>query len=196
MNSVQGILTSRRVNRWLPWVAGLVLAAGVIAFLAVYFGNTAESPNTPLSNKPAYVPTQEKAVPITRTQRDIAGKFILAAVMRKDPVQAYKLSGPDIRQGETLKEWLRDWKDPNVGVPIVPFTLPLDKAPMRVDTSTKNEAVLEVILIPKDAGASASSQTTQFWLGMNAFGKGKNRHWLVNYWAPSTRPSVPIDQGK
>jgi hypothetical protein len=193
VNSVQGILTSRRVNRWLPWVAGLVLAAGVIAFLAVYFSNTAESTSTPLEKAPAYVPKQEKSVPISRAQRELAGKFILAAVMRKDPVQAYKLSGPEIRQGETLKEWIRDWKNPNVGVPIVPYTVPLDKAPMRVDTSTKNEAVLEVILIPKNADAS---QTTQFWLGMNAFGKGKNRHWLVNYWAPSTRPSVPIDQGK
>jgi hypothetical protein len=193
VNSVQGILTSRRVNRWLPWIAGLVLAAGVIAFLAVYFNNTAESTSTPLEKAPAYVPKQEKSVPIARAQRELAGKFILAAVMRRDPVQAYKLSGPDIRQGETLKEWIRDWKNPNVGVPIVPYTVPLDKAPMRVETSTKSEAVLEVVLIPKSGDVS---QTTQFWLGMNAYGKGKNRHWLVNYWAPSTRPSVPIDQSK
>jgi hypothetical protein len=193
VNSVQGILTSRRVNRWLPWIAGLVLAAGVIAFLAVYFNNTAESTSTPLEKAPAYVPKQQKSVPITRPQRELAGKFILAAVMRRDPVQAYKLSGPDIRQGQTLREWIRDWKDPNVGVPVVPYTVPLDKAPMRVDTSTKSEAVLEVVMIPKNGDAS---QTTQFWLGMNAYGKGKNRHWLVNYWAPSTRPPVPIDQSK
>jgi hypothetical protein len=193
VNSVQGILTSRRVNRWLPWIAALVLAAGVIAFLAVYFNNTAESTSTPLEKAPAYVPKQAKSVPITRVQRELAGKFILAAVMRRDPVQAYKLSGPDIRQGQTLKEWIRDWKNPDVGVPIVPYTVPLDKAPMRVDTSTKSEAVLEVVLIPKSGDVS---QTTQFWLGMNAYGKGKSRHWLVNYWAPSTRPSVPIDQSK
>ncbi len=193
MNSVQTILTSRKVNRWLPWIAGLILAAGVITFLAVYYGNTAKSADAPLENKPAYVPKQEKSAPITKQQREIAGKFILAAVMRRDPVLAYKLSGPDIRQGETLKQWLRDWKDPNVGVPIVPYTSELDKAPMRVESSTTSEAYLEVIMLPKSGNVK---DTTQFYLGLKAFGTGKNRKWLVNYWAPSTRPPIPIDQGK
>ncbi len=193
MNSVQAILTSRKVNRWLPWIAALILAAGVITFLAVYFGNTADTKSAPLENKPAYVPKQEKSVPLGRTQREIAGKFILAAVMRQDPVLAYKLSGPDIRQGETLAQWIRDWKDPNVGVPIVPYTTQLDTAPMRVESSTKNEAYLEVIMIPKNGDVK---QTTQFYLGLQAYGKGNNRHWLVNYWAPSTRPTLPLDQGK
>jgi hypothetical protein len=186
-------LTSRRVNRWLPWFAALVLAAGVIAVLFAYYGNTAEPTSTPLENKPAYVPKQQKSVPLSRSQRELAGKFILAGVMRRNPVLAYKLSGPDIRQGETLPQWIRDWKDPNGGVPIVPYTTALDKAPMHVETSTKTEAYLEVILIPKNGDPD---QTTQFRLGMNAYGKGKNRRWLVDYWAPSTHGGPLIDPGR
>ncbi len=190
---MNAVLSSRAVGRWLPWLAALTFAAGLIALLAVYYGNTAGSTSTPLENKPAYVPKQEKPVPLGREQREIAGKFILAAVMRKDPVLAYKLSGPDIRQGETLARWMRDWNDPNVGVPIVPFTVPLDEAPMRVDTSTKNEAYLEVILLPKRPDPN---QTTQFYLGLQAYGHGQNRHWLVNYWAPSTHGGPLLEPGR
>jgi len=41
VNVVQSALSSRRFNQWLPWAAGLLLVAGVIAFMVAYFGNTA-----------------------------------------------------------------------------------------------------------------------------------------------------------
>jgi hypothetical protein len=43
VNVVQNALSSRRLNRWLPWIAGAVLAAGVIAFLVAYLGNTGDT---------------------------------------------------------------------------------------------------------------------------------------------------------
>ena len=41
VNVVQSALSSPRFNKWLPWLAAALLAAGLIAFLIAYFGNTA-----------------------------------------------------------------------------------------------------------------------------------------------------------
>ena len=38
MNLVQDVFSSRSLNKWLPWLAVVVLAAGVITFVAVNVG--------------------------------------------------------------------------------------------------------------------------------------------------------------
>ena len=49
-------------------------------------------------------------------------------------------------------------------------------------------ALLVVLLLPKQ-GIRMKPQT--FLLGLSAFGHGKNRHWLVDYWAPFGAPKIP-----
>ena len=118
MSALEGIVTSPKVNRYLPWVAGLVLLAGVISFVVVQYSNTVPAnPNEKLSSKPA---TQEtslgKAIALPKSARSVAARFIDAGVRGHDPQLAYRLSGPEIRDGYTsLKQWMHDWK--TVGVP-------------------------------------------------------------------------------
>jgi len=45
-----------------------------------------------------------------------------------------------------------------------------------------------VLLTPRQ-GVETKPQL--FLLGLHAFGQGKQRHWLVNYWAPYGAPKIP-----
>src|SRR5712691_4948453 len=144
MSTFAARLSSRRVTRTLPWIAGLVFAAGIIAFLIAYFGNTGTSLQTPQSKQPAQQIKVSKTVPLERQARYVAAKFILTAVARKELRAAWKLSGPQIRQDLTLKEWMTG------DIPVVPFPVrSVDIAPMQVAYSYRRSALLRVALLPK-----------------------------------------------
>ena len=88
--------TSRRLLRLFPWVSGLVLVAGLVAFLIVFYGNTAKQQdvNPAPGFKPTVVkPTAGKSVPVPRESRVVAGRFILTAVQRKHLEQAWSSPG-------------------------------------------------------------------------------------------------------
>jgi hypothetical protein len=81
----------------------------------------------------------------------------------------------------TYKEWLTGT------IPVVPFLDEIKLAPIKVDLSEKNHALLEVILIPK----SNKLRAEIFTLDVNKVGKGKDAHWVVNSWAPRSHPTIP-----
>jgi hypothetical protein len=174
-------LGSPRTQRLLLWVSGFVLAAGVAAVLIVFLRNTGHSEEAPFSTVPVQTVTTPKKVPLERQARDVAGKFILTAVQRKQLPEAWKLVGPGIRQGLTYKQWLTGT------IPVVPFLDPIKLAPIKVDLSTKNYALLEVILVP----VSSKVRAQIFMIEVIKVGKGKHRHWVVNSWAPRASPTIP-----
>lgn len=190
MSSISAALNSPKVVRYLPWLAGAILAAGVVTFLIVFFGNTSKvTPIDKASVSPNTKVTSLRTVPVEKGAQALAVRFIETAVARKNPALAYKVSGPAITQGATLAQWTRDFNDPNVGIAVIPY--PVDKlkgSPFRIDYSYPNEALLEVALIPK---ASAKIKPQIFYIGLRKFGKGKKAHWLVNYWGPHNVVSVP-----
>jgi hypothetical protein len=189
MSSLSTALNSPRLIRLLPWIAGAILAAGVITFLIVFFGNTSDVAPIDKSAGPQVRQTSERTVPLDKKAQSLAVTFIKTAVARKNPAVAYRVSGPAITQGATLAQWTRDWNDPNVGVAVVPYPVSeVQQSPFRIDFSYPNEALLEVALLPK-AGAKIKPQI--FFIGLRRFGKGKNRHWLVNYWGPHNTIAVP-----
>ena len=117
VNVVQNALSSRRLNRWLPWIAGAVLAAGVIAFLVAYFGNTASSKES-FGSGPPQTFKAERTVRLPAQARVVAGKFISTAVARRDLDQAWKISTDNIKGGLTYKQWLGgDIRVPALGAP-------------------------------------------------------------------------------
>jgi hypothetical protein len=184
------IYSKRGIIRWLPWASGLVLVAGAVTFLIVFFGNTADplpesSPAPNSAQTPAAVedPVQ-KTVPLDPKARRVAGQFILTAVARENLHLAWKLSGPDIRQNLTLKEWLTG----NIPVQYFPADA-IDRAPMKVDESFADSALLEVALLPK-AGADIRGQV--FFIGLKKVGRGKDARWVVNYFAPRSAPAIPV----
>jgi hypothetical protein len=176
-------MRSRRFSRAAFWVSLLVLVAGVVAFLVAYVGNTGKNYETPAPTSQQTVIANPKTVPLAREARFVAGRFILTAVRRHNLAESWKLVSPNLKEGMTLKEW----KTGNI--PVVPYTAPIDRAPMRIDYSYANEAQLEIALFPK-AGSKVKPQT--FFLVVKKFGKGSHAHWLVDAWVPHAPPKIPI----
>ena len=174
---------THRVSKALPWVAGLVLIAGVVAFAIVYLGNTAEpideqltktetGPTTTVGNAPT--------VKLDRAARQVAGEFILTAVERRNLGRSYEITHPTLRQGLTRAEWLTG------NIPVQPYpATALETATFKTDISKPNEALLEVALLPK-AGAGVKPQV--FYIGL----KKVNGEWLVDLWVPRGSAAVPV----
>lgn len=178
--------------RRLPWLAGAVLAAGVAASLIAFFGlgNTGKT-FTPLPvgrSTQVQRPVKEKTLPLAREARLVARRFILTAVARRNLAEAYALVGPQLRGGLTRDQWMTG------AIPVVPYPVNLTRiAPMKVDFSYRNHALLEVALIPRDGaklnGVSVKPQL--FFLELSAYGKGQKRRWVVTSWVPRGQPHVP-----
>jgi len=166
----------------LPWIAGVLLVAGVIVFLVVKVGNTGKSLATPLSDNPAVdVSKVPKTIKLPPGAMKAARQFIKTAVARENLAAGYKWAGPQIRQGQTLAEW----KTGNIAV--IPYPVDsIDYAPMKVDFSYPNEAQIEVALLPK---ASAKGVRSQLFIADLI--KTKSGQWQVNAWVPRSSPPVP-----
>ena len=184
MSALEGIVTSPKVNRYLPWVAGLVLLAGVISFVVVHYSNTVPAnPSDRLSSKPA---TQEtslgKAISLPKSARSVAARFIDAGVRGHDPQLAYRLSGPEIRDGyHSLKQWMQDWK--TVGVPIQPYPA-TEKASLSIDYARQHEIQLKFFLRPVKGSGVTKPQI--FLMLLDRI----HGRWLVNSWQTFSPPAI------
>jgi hypothetical protein len=179
VNVVQSALSSRRFNKLLPWFAGGLLAIGVIVFLVAYFGNTADTKET-FSNKPASRPQVTKQVPLVQAERVAVGRFILTAVARKNLDEAWNLSTANIRGGLTHKQWMTG------DIPVVPLGVPIDKAAItRIISSTKNEAQINVVVLPKPNKVGV--QATLYVVVVKKVGG----RWLIDYALPQASPGTP-----
>ena len=163
----------------LPWVAGVVVGGVAVAVIIVFFWNTGHSTATRvLTNVPAddrsKIPPTVKLPPAATL---VARRFIETAVARKHLPQAYSLVTNEIRQGQSLKSW-------NTGnIAVVPYPVADVKyAPMKIDYSYPNDALIEVALLPK-AGTKIRSALFQMELVR------RNGKWLVTSWtlAPPRR---------
>jgi hypothetical protein len=132
-----------RVATWLPWLAGALLAAGLIAFVIVHFGNTT-GPKETFGSQDAVRPRVVKRIALEPAARETAGKFILTAVARKHLDQAWRLATPNLRAGLSFKQWMTgDIQVPALGVPI-------DKAAItKIIYSHAKNAELNIVLFPK-----------------------------------------------
>jgi hypothetical protein len=179
VNVVQSALSSRRFNKLLPWFAGGLLAIGVIVFLVVRFGNTADTKET-FSNQPASRPQVTKQIPLEQGARVAVGRFILTAVARKNLDEAWNLSTPSIRGGLTHKQWMTG------NIPVVPLGVPIDKAAItRIISSTKNEAQINVVVLPKPNKVGV--QATLYVVIVKKVGP----RWLIDYAVPQASPGAP-----
>jgi hypothetical protein len=165
-----------------PWISALVLVAGIVTFLLVFFRNTAKPEvSTPLTPaKPSQVAAR-KNVPVEKQAKVVAGRFILTAVQRKHLAEAWKLAGPPIRAGITYKEWLKG------DIAVVPWLGQLGQVPLKVDYSYPGEAQFTVILAPKP-GTQGKPDT--FIMGLKKYGK----QWKVVAWVPYEPPAVRANE--
>ena len=112
------------------------------------------------------------------TAEKVARRFIQTAVARKHLREAYKLAGPQLVQGQSLKGWISG------NIAVIPFPMnAVSLAPMKVDYSYKDEALIEVALLTKPKSGVKSQL---FTMQLNRIG-GK---WVVNSWVPRSVPFV------
>jgi hypothetical protein len=179
VNVVQNALSSRRVERWLPWIAGAVLAAGVIAFLVAYFGNTADTKETFGPGKPQTFQAQ-RTVPLARDARLVAGKFVATAVARRNLDQAWPLATENVKGGLTRKEWLSgDIRVPALGAPLGTAAI------TKIVSSHPKDAEINIVVIPKPNKNGV--KTTLFVVDLKKVGS----RWLVDYCQAQASPGAP-----
>jgi hypothetical protein len=174
---------SARLRRFAPWIGGLLLAAGIVAVIVAFAPNRNPPPQfTPKT--PPKADVKEKSVPLGKPAKSVAQQFVLNAVGRKNLPAAWKISGPNIRGGLTYTEWMTG------NIPVVPYPIAsLKFAPFKLDYSYRNEALIEVAMLPK-AGAKIKPQI--FFLQLKrVLGPGGKRHWIVDNWVPRSSALVP-----
>ncbi len=174
---------SAKAAGWLPWLAGALLAAGVIAFLVLHFGSNSAGAKETFGTQDATRPKVVKQVPLEPAAREVAGKFILTAVARKNLDQAWKLATPNLRGGLSFKEWMTG------DIPVPALGVPIDKAAItKTVSSHKNEAELNVVLLPKPNTVGVKS--TLVVIQLKKVGTGGKAHWLVDY--AQVQQGVPV----
>jgi len=172
-------------RRAIPWVAGLVLFVGIVAVIQTYAYHATKKVEV-FTNQPvkdvSQVPKSTKLDPAVKT---LARDFIETAVARKDLAHAYTIVGQEIKQGQTLKQWMTG------NIAVVPYPAnDIEVAPFRVDYSYKRSALIEVMLLPK---ANAKIRPTDFYMGAKKVGTGAKARWVVTSWVPHVSPMVPSD---
>ncbi len=163
------------------------MAAGTAAVL-VRFGDQSSSTPAASENTPAATPApQVAAAPVDPAAKKVAAQFIQTAVARRHLAQAWKITHPELKVGMTLAEWKTG------ALPVIPVTnlSAYDLISYRVKESFPNEMLLEVLMVPKASAKGVDPQT--FEIGLKAVGKGKAKHWLVNYWNTAYKPPVRPD---
>jgi hypothetical protein len=181
MSSLTASLQSPRVQRRLFVVGALVLLAGLIAVIVTFTGSQGDA--KPVDRQGVGVTDVSKVPASTELSADArrtAQEFILTAVARKNLRRAYEISGPQITQGQSLKEWMTG------NIAVIPY--PVDKlkvATQKIDYSYAKSAALEIALVPK---AGAEVKPLIFYMDLIKR-KGK---WLVNSWVPRSAPEVPV----
>ncbi len=164
----------------LPWVLAILAVAAVAGLIVAVLPSSSGHKNAALTpNVPAKIVSQvPKTVKLDPTAEKVARRFIQTAVARKHLREAFKLAGPQIVQGQSLKDWMGG------NIAVIPFPVSaVSLAPMKVDYSYKNEALIEVALLTKPKSGVKSQL---FTMQLNRI-DGK---WVVNSWVPRSVPFV------
>lgn len=183
-------LRSPGVGRALVWVSSLVLIAGVVAFVTVRWGQTAEPEGSVLpANVPEDIGIETQPRPqvedVPRAARAAAGEFILAAAGRDDLPKAWRLSHPKLKRdcACSYREWLTG------NIPVQPIEAAgLDQVTFFVDELHPRSVVLQVLVRAKPG---SDFQDQAFYIGLKAVGAKKN--WLVDLWTPISSIPVPLN---
>src|SRR5262245_42048513 len=143
MQAVHSAINWTKLSRVLPWLGAAILVAGIVVFLINRTHQADAKQNAADKAAAASYRAQPKpkTLPLERAARLAAGRFVIDAVQRKNLAEAWKLSGSEIRAGMTYKEWMTG------DIPVIPFPDKIVSAPLKVDISTKNHALLEVAIV-------------------------------------------------
>lgn len=160
-----------------------MLVAGTIVFLIAHYGDPAAS-NKPLPAMPETPPATPIDQKIDKQARQVAGKFILTAVARKNTGASWELLDPSFpgKAEFTKKTWAKGY------IPVVPYKVSsIAETRFHVAERFPNELTIDVAFIPKKG---SSAQAEVFKLGLHRRGTGSNQRWLVDYWNAAYTPPI------
>src|ERR671925_537596 len=173
--------------RTLIWAIGpIVLAIGVIVFIVDHYSEpSGSSSNKPLpAMQPANAPAANVVNPKAFDQqaREVAGKFLLTAVSRRNTGASWELLDPTFpgKEGYTKATWAKG------DIPVIPFPAASSDARFNVTYSSGTQLTVEVALVPKKGKAQV------FELGL----RKRGTRWLVDYWMTRYRACVLPDPSK
>jgi hypothetical protein len=172
-------------TRWLIYgIASAIFVAGVVAVVVTFTGSSGKTKQV-FSNKPVVdVSKNPKNVKLDPVARRVAGEFILTAVARKNLRKAYALAGPQIKQGQSLKEWLTG------NIAVIPYPVSDIKfAPYKIDYSFPKHALIEIALLPTAKAQARGVKPQLFYVDL----KKLHGKWVVDGWTPRSSPVVPSD---
>jgi hypothetical protein len=133
-----------------------------------------------------------RELPVRPAISKVVLRFVKTAVMRSHASRAtllegWQLTGPKLKQGTTLREWLAGTSS------VVPFPDGAVAPRLQVDRSGTKDALLELALYPK--ATTSSVRAGVFLIGLHRYGAGPRARWLVDYWAPHGSSSMPATAG-
>jgi hypothetical protein len=179
---------------WAGGAAVVLVVAVIVAARAFTHDAASPAASTPQTTAPA---TTSKAartprsVPVPAAESRVVLRFVRTAVMRAHATRAellegWKLTGPKLRRGTSLKEWLTGTSS------VTPFPEGAIAPKLQVDHSYANDSLLELALYPKTKGVVPAGV---FLIGLHRYGTGAQARWLVDYWAPHGSSSMPAASG-
>jgi hypothetical protein len=178
----------RRERFWrftLPVAAAVALvASGLVVYDRVFGSNG--SPNAKNGWGVTYpTPVKPRTVKLDPSVRPLVRRFVETAVARRNVVSAYGISGPEIRQDQTRKEFAAG------NIAVVPYLITAKSTIriLRVDYSYANRARVEVFLVTP--GYKIHSPHTFFADLVKRGGR-----WYVNTWVPRWTPPIPTAPGR
>jgi hypothetical protein len=173
---VLSLPSSPRARRRLVWAASaftLLFAGLSVALLVPSRTASNVEPTGPLRPAQLAVNTQQKLAPADRRAIDaLLDSFYPAAVARRDPTTAWKLSGPEMRSGSTLA----DFRHGTSPVPSYPASERNYHHWRAIDVEG-NSVVLNILVHPKDPTKLGT------WVFSTQVVKVHGR-WLVNHIYP------------
>lgn len=180
--TLNGMFNSPRRQRQLFVVSGVVLLAGVIAFVAVVLlRGTSNRFTDTFSNEPAQLAKPSVKMKPTADEYAVMRKFIRTAVMRQDVDAAWSITHVDLKGRMSRKQW------DSGNIPVVNYEPKnLDTAAFVTDYSYTDSGLFEIDLIAKP-GTEARPHLL-FFIGL----KKQHGKWLVNYWEPHWNPPIPM----
>jgi hypothetical protein len=169
------------MRRRLGWLATTLGFLGVVGLLIVLLPGRSDEGGAPLVEG-GYLPPKPEA-PYRRRNRElvaplvVAEYFVATAVTRKNLAASWEVISPTFpgKSEYTKKQWAHA-----KSLPFVPYDA--DRAKWRADYSFKNEVGFKVALFPPKG---SEERAAVFDIDLVRRGHGKNRRWLVDYFAPT-----------
>jgi hypothetical protein len=160
---------------------GIVLAfAAAIGFVIAVVDGVKDEPESSGAPRRGQVQRPERPVRVTpEMRREInrtLDRFVPAAVLRRDPMVAYELSTPDMRQAASRKEWRRG------EIPVYPF----DALGSRFHDWTVNYSVEDNVNVDLTLRASEREREVQ-GIAYTVDMKRVGGRWLVDSFFPTAQ---------